>query len=990
MRRFFDFDFDGLKLDGMLEIDVLPLQAVTPLSINRNSNYIISAEDNIDGDENDNVLTGTINADVINGFGGNDTINGLAGDDVINGGDGDDVLSGGPGNDTVNGGRGDDIILLDENGNDTIDGGRDYDIARQITDQSTFTGVIYSSTSLATFSIYTRTDRLNLTTLFAVERFEQYDLATNSLQILALLLTPGDDILDLSSEGVQGQAIVAGGNGDDTIIAASSNDGIATPTLFSSLGGANRFFGGNGADTLIGNIYSDFLGGGAGSDILTGGGGADVFGYASFAGEFSDQITDMDLDDIIILSTSFTPRYIGDVPFDGTFTNTMRYEASGGQTRIEIDFDADQVADETLLITNGEFGIFAFTANNGNMNLRALPSFMANGTAGDDILSGTALGDTINVLSGNDELFGLDGDDILNGGAGDDIIRSGRGLDTVNAGDGDDLVIWDEINDDYEDGEVYDGGDGVDTLRIYGYFLGVSNNIVDLEAGTFTDVFGNSVSILNFENFDGRYTHERTGFTIYGTSGDNLLYANHRASSIYGREGDDYLLGTGEQSLLEGGAGADIINGSTPFSTSVAVYDSSDAGVTINLVTGTGSGGHAEGDILININYVNGSAFNDVLIGNEGDNTLVGGRGGDNFIDGGAGDDFLAGSNTGDDHIMGGAGSDFMNGGGGIDTVDYSLSTSRVVLSTAFGGTVGDAEGDTYLELEEFILSNFNDVATGSASDEFFYGGNGNDIIYGQSGNDRLFGEAGNDRLYGEDGNDVLEGGSGNDIHSGGTGIDRFLGGAGNDIHLGGGGIDTVDYRFASSAVEVDLANGGTLGDAAGDTYFGVERVLGSTHDDIIIGASSSDNLHGREGNDYIYGGDKGNDSLFGQEGVDSFGYHTGTGGRDFINDFQAGAANNEVVYILGGDPAFDSFAEVIATAVDNADGSVTFNFGGRNTLTFVGLQAADFDMGDFSFAAPPAGNDGGAEKAETFISLIAEDIALPELADFMEMDFFL
>jgi Ca2+-binding RTX toxin-like protein len=63
--------------------------------------------------------------------------------------------------------------------------------------------------------------------------------------------------------------------------------------------------------------------------------------------------------------------------------------------------------------------------------------------------------------------------------------------------------------------------------------------------------------------------------------------------------------------------------------------------VTVDLATGTGSGGDAQGDTLVSIENLNGSNFNDTLAGNGGANvlrglagrdTLSGGAGADRFV----------------------------------------------------------------------------------------------------------------------------------------------------------------------------------------------------------------------------------------------------------------------------------------------------------------------------------------------------------------------
>lgn len=71
-----------------------------------------------------------------------------------------------------------------------------------------------------------------------------------------------------------------------------------------------------------------------------------------------------------------------------------------------------------------------------------------------------------------------------------------------------------------------------------------------------------------------------------------------------------------------------------------ASYASSDAGVTVNLATGTGSGGHAQGDTISNFERILGSDHADDLTGNDQNNTISGGDDADT-INGGGGSDFL-------------------------------------------------------------------------------------------------------------------------------------------------------------------------------------------------------------------------------------------------------------------------------------------------------------------------------------------------------------
>jgi Ca2+-binding RTX toxin-like protein len=88
----------------------------------------------VEGDDQNNTLTGTPKADTIRGFGGDDTIHGRGGPDTIYGDSGndalygDDTLYGGKGEDLVYGGPGDDTLyVIDLYYTDTVDCGPGHD-----------------------------------------------------------------------------------------------------------------------------------------------------------------------------------------------------------------------------------------------------------------------------------------------------------------------------------------------------------------------------------------------------------------------------------------------------------------------------------------------------------------------------------------------------------------------------------------------------------------------------------------------------------------------------------------------------------------------------------------------------------------------------------------------------------------------------------------------------------------------------------------------
>ena len=85
-------------------------------------------------------------------------------------------------------------------------------------------------------------------------------------------------------------------------------------------------------------------------------------------------------------------------------------------------------------------------------------------------------------------------------------------------------------------------------------------------------------------------------------------------------DGNDTLYGRSGNDILSGGAGADTIDGGS--GTDTSSYATSTAAVTVRLQSGTGSGGDAGGDTLINVENLAGSSFGDKLTGDAGNNAL--------------------------------------------------------------------------------------------------------------------------------------------------------------------------------------------------------------------------------------------------------------------------------------------------------------------------------------------------------------------------------
>ena len=152
--------------------------------------------------------------------------------------------------------------------------------------------------------------------------------------------------------------------------------------------------------------------------------------------------------------------------------------------------------------------------------------------------------------------------------------------------------------------------------------------------------------------------------TLNGKGGDDRLYGGPGRDQLFGGLGNDQLYGGADADLLNGGDGNDWVS-----------YIASPVGVSVNLATGTGAGGDAEGDTLQNIENIIGSHFDDVLTGDDGNNLLRGLSGADT-LNGGAGADTID-SGAGDDTLIGGAGDDTLTGDSGADTFVFAPDQGR-------------------------------------------------------------------------------------------------------------------------------------------------------------------------------------------------------------------------------------------------------------------------------------------------------------------------
>ena len=948
---------------------------------------------NIDGGNGDDVLGGGAANDELNGNSGNDLVLGRQGDDVLLGEGGNDRIEGGDGHDRIEGGDNSAAIgdltgdeLLGNAGEDTVDGGSGDDFLDGGADNDT---------------LYGDTD-----------------------------------------ETQEGHDVVIGGHGDDFLYGLAGDDTLFGGNVSEKAdpNGNDYLNGGSGNDQLVGDFNNesgdDFLVGEEGDDEIVGGNGNDTVSYwdspykvivnideeegysaesieTDFAinpGQAEDGYGTVDdfratvkvdvYDDVsqtvisetqnlsgqienvigsqhndVIIGNSFDNQLIGNDGLDlfignagddlfdgGNGVDTASYSRDPGSVFVNLDetqgydnpggyFHSSLLSDRPVPTDNEpNFALASGSATDGwgdTDHLTSIENLI--GSNFDDILIGNAQNNHIEALAGNDVLVGNAGDDVLNGNEGEDTVSYRRGPDSV--------VVS------LEDNRGEDGFGNVDQLVDIEHVIGSEFD---------DDITGNEQANIIMAGAGDDLVSARAG--------SDIMFGEEGRDALFGEQGDDFLVGDEEGDHLDGGDGNDT-----------ASYFTATSEVIASLTLSRGTKGDARGDKFESIENLEGSHYDDLLVGDSIDNILSGldgddvfdSRGGDDTIHGGNGSDRLKGGeghdtlngDGGDDNLDGENGDDILNGGLGNDNLDgedgNDTLSGGLGDDTLDGGQGTDnlsgGAGDDELEGDEG-----DDTLNGGEGDDTLMGGDGHDIMSGGQGDDALEGQSGNDILNGNQGNDTLDGSVGDDILNGGAGEDwlfsgddddTLIGGAGNDLLAGGDGIDTADFSDDPTGVVVNIdaerpyANtsaslsiernydvaASTAQDGYGtiDDLEDIENINGSAHDDILIGNKYRNYIDGGDGDDLILSSG-GRDRLDGGDGSDTFSSRFAK--EPVIVDLKNGTANQSQV--LNFEHAIGSvFDDVIkGTGDDNIliGGEGNDRLHGRNGDDILHGQAGD------------------------------------------------
>ncbi len=554
---------------------------------------------------------------------------------------------------------------------------------------------------------------------------------------------------------------------------------------------------------------------------------------------------------------------------------------------------------------------------------------------------------------------------------------------------------------------------GIDTIDLSSRS---SNQRLDLNAETFSDLNGKT----------GNFSIAR-GTVIENAqlgSGNDHVTGNAADNTLSGGGGVDTLLGNGGNDILAGGAGADNLTGGSGGDAFVYTAET-DAGDTITDFSAAQGDRVDLGALLAAIGYSGTDPVADGMV------WLAAATGGSWLMVNPANAlqvAFLAGVSASADvaeiidiatqpvgpdpdaydtlfRLTNGFADNWTveasvirDTNGGTDTLDLSRVTydNKIDLNGGITGKVGRKkitieEGTV---IENLILGDGRDTATGNAADNVIDAGGGNDKVYGNEGNDTLNGGDGRDSLYGGTGDDIIDGGEGDDKVYGGTGNDAIAGEAGNDRIYGEEGDDAIDGGEGnnklyggegddnlSTGAGVDKLYGGegsdTLSGGAGkDSLYGAEgddvldggadadKLYGDEGNDTLIGGDGRDSLYGRDDNDILSGGDD-DDKLYGGDGDDQL---TGGEGKDYLkgedgNDTLDAGTGDDKLYggdgddiLTGGDGDDKVYGDDGNDTIDGGDGNDKL-YGKKGDDVMTGGDGADYLKGD-------TGNDtidGGA-----------------------------
>ncbi|VVN72227.1 calcium-binding protein [Pseudomonas fluorescens] len=595
-------------------------------------------------------------------------------------------------------------------------------------------------------------------------------ISKSAAQLAEFAQTPGDTQATYAFI-LSGNDTITGSSGDDTLLGYAGND------LLDGGAGADKLDGGAGNDTYIvdnlGDVVSETGVGAAGGidtvkssvTIRLG----DNIENLTFTGTGNVKAKGNALDNLMIGNT-------GNNFFDG-FGGADTYQGGVGDDGYVIELTDDNKVVDVIIEKAGE-GYDFVEIWGGDSSLGPVNITMAANLEEADASfsnSGVQINITGNALANN--IIGNDAANILNGGAG---------ADTLSGGAGDDTYIVDSFAD-----VINEGVDqGTDTVKVAIATAGGTYVLGDnLENGTLVNTVAFNLTGNSLNN------------VLIGNAAANVLDGGAGADTLQGGLGNDTYIVDADDTVVEG------LNGGIDLVKSAHTYLLDDNVENLTLIGGDNING--KGNDLANI--ITGNDGNNKLDGVEGVDTLIGGKGNDQYVVD------LTATNQLQDKVVEKAGE-------GIDTLTLASAFSNATVTTL----VLDAN-----------LENVDARDTGTLSLN----------------------------LTGNASANIIQGNAGKNTLNGGLGADTLIGGLGDDTYVvdnvgdtvteeADAGIDTVNVAIATAggtyALGANLENA-TLTNTVAFNLTGNElanTLTGNAAANRIDGGTGADTMNGGAGND--------------------------------------------------------------------------------------------------------------------------------------------
>ncbi len=825
-----------------------------------------SGIDSIEGGSGNDTIDAGAGDDNVEGGDGDDNIEGGDGDDVISGGDGTDTLIGGQGVDIIYGGLGNDLIKhYQVDNDDTLNayyGGEGQDklevyltaqeaddvsillslysinnfiqenIQKPSFNQLTFTATLLGLTVAAIELIEVYEDNVLLSDFFTSSYIPSGQLVTGTSGVDTLSGTISDDAIS----GAGGNDILHGLSGNDDLYGDAGNDfiegGIGQDNLFGGLDddilrgqedddviegneGDDNIEGGTGNDVLSGDAGDDGIQGDEGDDVITGGVGDDTLnggsgndnldgglGNDALYGGLGDDIlyggdsvaplspqlssevfllTDVNVDTLANSSSinidTFVAKTIS-ISFETSSDTTTRqvlYEQGGGGRGLNI------------FIENGKLYQGAWNYYQGTQwGYKEVFVDITADTRYTTALVFEATSSSTGTLTG-----------YLDGALFDDVVGLGYLYahgEAVGIGQMKDESRFHD-NNEYGDGHAFTGE--IDKIAHYNEVLSTTD-LDDLNA--YMAYQWSDLSVINDQLFGGNGNdtyilgegHDVIDDPL-GVDTLSIVPSGIDVSQLsFSQSGDDLLIEnqTGATTRIK-----NFYNGSV-----IEYLQISDI-ANLDLTTALNWSYLAD-----SVDNLQAASTDDIIIGNDLNNTISGNNG-DDIIFGGLGSDTLYGGYHNDILIADSLGGDTIHGEHHDDIIYGSQNNwlygddgdDLIILHTVNENWIDGGSGVDTISFENITVDNIGSI---NLQGERIHLDDGSEVVLGNMWN--AVGSQFSDNIVGTSNANMLDGGAGSDYLYGGDGDDFLYGGGGIDMLYGQNGADTFIFEASSAFTDSD------------------------------------------------------------------------------------------------------------------------------------------------------------------------------------------